>query len=201
MTGERSHYPLRALLSPSGECSGPGWAEVWDRPLRLSTSTLPSSSTLLQILMTWVTKADHGSARKQQGLICYYSAYSRLWSPSRSWWHLRTDIGQGTQNLTTQSVISLDSMPKGIFFSFASVWLIQTSHCASRARLVLWHLHHTWRLKGKGTINYSRLSRWLCKGKKKNEKQWEGANLSLLGSKACTVLFFSFLCWLFCCEE
>lgn len=87
------------------------------------------------------------------------------------------------------------------FFSFASVWLIQTSHCASRARLVLWHLHHTWRLKGKGTINYSRLSRWLCKGKKKNEKQWEGANLSLLGSKACTVLFFSFLCWLFCCEE
>lgn len=117
MTGERSHYPLRALLSPRGECSGPGWAEVWDRPLRLSTSTLPSSSTL-QILMTWVTKADHGSARRQQGLICYYSAYSRLWSPSRSWWHLRTDIGQGTQNLTTQSVISLDSMPKGIFFFF-----------------------------------------------------------------------------------
>lgn len=73
MTGERSHYPLRAPLSPRGECSGPGWAEVWDRPLRLSTSTLPSSSTL-QILMTWVTKADHGSARRQQGLICYYSA-------------------------------------------------------------------------------------------------------------------------------
>lgn len=118
MTGERSHYPLRALLSPWGECSGPGWAEVWDKPFRLSTSTLPSSSTLLQILMTSATEADHGSARRQQGLICYYSAYSRLWSPSRSWWHLRTDIGQGTQDLTTQSVISLDSMPKGIFFSF-----------------------------------------------------------------------------------
>lgn len=148
MTGERSHYPLRALLSPRGECSGPGWAEVWDRPLPLSTSTLPSSSTLLQILMTWVTEADHGSAMRQQGLICYYSAYSRLWSPSRSWWHLRTDIGQGTQDLTTQSVISLDSMPKGIFFSFASVWLIQTSHCASRARLVL--LTFTPHLKVKG---------------------------------------------------
>lgn len=117
-------------------------------------------------------------------------------------WELVTPEGHRTwlPSLFLWSTVLWIPCQSTYFFPFASVWLIQTSHCPSRERLVLWHLHHTWRLKGKGTTDYSRLSNWICKGKK-NEKQWEGANFSLLCSKARIVLFFSFLFWLFCCEE
>lgn len=147
-----------------------GWAEVWDGPLWLSTSTLPSFSTLLQILMTWATKADHGSTRRQQGLICYYSAYSRLWSPVGigDTWEQIFDRGHRTW---PPSLLFLWIPCQRTFFSFASVWLIQMSHCASRERLVLWYLHHTRRLKGKGITDYSRLRKWICQEKMKSSER------------------------------
>lgn len=131
MTGDTSLSPWSSALTQGWMQWTTGWAEVWDGPLQLSTATLPSFSIPLQILMTRATKADHGSAGRQQGFICSYSAYSRLWSPvgaGDTW---------GTQDLTTQSIplvyCSLDSMPKHLFFSFC-ISLTDTNFSLSQQR-------------------------------------------------------------------
>lgn len=152
------HYPLGALLSPRGKWvvdNRSGWDVGWassavhfNSSQFYSTANLDNKSCQSRSWFYW-------EARVYLFLLCY-SAYSRLVT-SRSWGHLRTDIWQGTQDLTTHFCGLLFSWfhAKTHFF-FLQQTLIQTFHCPSRERLVLWHLYHIWRLKGEGTTDYSK---------------------------------------------
>lgn len=83
-TSSHSMTEDTSILSPwscvhQGWMSGPCGMGLLSCPLQL----FPVSSPFLQIFLR-ATKSDHGSARRQQGFICSYSAYSRLWSPIRA---------------------------------------------------------------------------------------------------------------------
>lgn len=96
------HYPLGALLSPRGKWvvdNRSGWDVGWassavhfNSSQFYSTANLDNKSCQSRSWFYW-------EARVYLFLLCY-SAYSRLVT-SRSWGHLRTDIWQGTQDLTT----------------------------------------------------------------------------------------------------
>lgn len=117
-----------ATLSPWSSAFTMGWMGSGPQArLRCGWASLAVhfSSTLLQILVTRAAKAEHGSAGRQQGFICPYSTYSRLWSPGGvgDTWEIMFDKGHRTwppSLFLWPSVLWIPCQSIMFFFSFAA---------------------------------------------------------------------------------